>query len=153
MDAIDRGIVAALAADGRATLSKLSEISGLSTSAVQSRVQRLERSGAIRGYRADVDYEALGLALTAFIEITPLDPAAPDDAPEKLLQVPCVEACYSIAGEASYLLLTRVAAPSDLEDALHEIRTIANVNTRTKVVLRTYFEHRAVISPADHPTD
>ncbi|GAA3944937.1 Lrp/AsnC family transcriptional regulator [Pseudoclavibacter caeni] len=148
MDDIDRSILAVLATDGRATLSTLSAASGLSTSAVQSRVQRLERSAVIRGYRAVIDQDAIGLPLTAFVEIAPLDPAAPDDAPDRLEDVDGVEACYSIAGDASYLLLVRVPRPSDLEGLLQRIRTAANVSTRTRVVLRTYFEGRPVPPPA-----
>ncbi|KAB1660880.1 Lrp/AsnC family transcriptional regulator [Pseudoclavibacter sp. CFCC 13796] len=140
MDSIDQAIVTALLTEGRSTLARLAEVSGLSTSAVQSRVQRLERDGTIRGYRAVIDHEAVGRPLTAFIEITPFDPAAPDDAPERLRGVAGIEACYSIAGDASYLLLVRVAAPSVLEELLQQIRSVANVSTRTMVVLRTYFE-------------
>ncbi|MCD7101346.1 Lrp/AsnC family transcriptional regulator [Pseudoclavibacter sp. 13-3] len=148
MDSIDQVIVTALSTDGRSTLARLAEVSGLSTSAVQSRVQRLERDGTIRGYRAVIDHEAVGRPLTAFIEITPFDPAAPDDAPERLRGVSGIEACYSIAGDASYLLLVRVAAPSVLEELLQQIRSAANVSTRTMVVLRTYFEGEPEHLPA-----
>jgi Lrp/AsnC family leucine-responsive transcriptional regulator len=53
-----------------------------------------------------------------------------------------VEACYSVAGEDSYLLLVRVASPADLERLLQEIRSAANVTTRTTVVLSVPYEHR-----------
>lgn len=148
MDATDRIIVATLAEDGRATLAKLSTATGLSTSAVQARVQRLEQSKVIRGYRAIVDPDALGLRLTAFVEIAPLDPADPDDAPVRLRDVRGVEACYSVAGDANYLLLVRVDATATLEDLLKAIRARANVSTRTMVVLRTYFDAKPV-PPAD----
>lgn len=142
MDATDRIIVSTLASDGRATLSKLSEASGLSTSAIQTRLHRLEKTGVIRGYRALVDVEAVGLPLAAFVEITPLDPSAPDDAPDKLRHLPQIESCYSIAGDASYILLVRVPTPGALEDLLHSIRSTAGVSTRTTIVLSTPFEGR-----------
>ena len=47
-----------------------------------------------------------------------------------------------MAGEDFYLLLVRVASPADLERVLQEIRTAANVTTRTTVVLSTPYESR-----------
>ena len=96
----------------------------------------------ITGYAATVDHEALGLPLAAFVAITPLDPAQPDDAPQRLAEVGAIEACYSGAGEDTYLLLVRAASPRALEGLLQEIRARANVATRTTVVLQTFFEHR-----------
>ena len=85
-DAVDQRIVAEVSRDGRATLADLSAAVGLSVSAVQARLKRLETRGVITGYRAVVDPEAVGRPLAAFIEITPLDPAQPDNAPELLAQ-------------------------------------------------------------------
>jgi Lrp/AsnC family leucine-responsive transcriptional regulator len=141
-DDVDRILVELLAADGRATLATLAAAAGLSVSATQARVRRLEQRGVIRGYAADVDPDALGLPLAAFVAITPLDPAQPDDAPERLNELPAVQACYSVAGDESYLLLVRVASPRELENLLREIRARANVRTRTTVVLQTFYERR-----------
>ena len=142
MEKIDRAIVAALTQDGRLSYTDLAEKVGLSVSAVHQRVRRLEQRGVIRGYGARVDYETVGLPLTAFVAIRPIDPAAPDDAPVRLSSLAEIEACYSVAGEDFYLLLVRVRSPSDLERVLQEIRTAANVTTRTTVVLSTPYEGR-----------
>ena len=96
----------------------------------------------IKGYAARVSYEALDLPLTAFVAIRPFDPSQPDDAPERLAHLPEIDSCYSVAGEDFYLLLVRVASPADLERLLQEIRTAANVTTRTTVVLSTPYESR-----------
>lgn len=144
-DSVDRAILAAISRDGRATLSQLSDAVGLSVSAVQSRLRRLETRGVISGYRAILDPEQVGTPLSAFIEITPLDPAQPDNAPELLEHLDAIEACHSIAGDASYILLVRVATPRHLEELIREIRQTASVNTRTTVVLQTFFEHRPVL--------
>lgn len=148
-DAVDRSILAAISRDGRATLAQLSEAVGLSVSAVQSRLRRLETRGVITGYRAVLDPEQVGAPLSAFIEITPLDPAQPDDAPDLLEHLTAIEACHSIAGDASYMLFVRVATPRDLEELVRDIRLAANVNTRTTVVLQTYYEHRPIITVAE----
>lgn len=120
----------------------LGKATGLSTSAAHQRVRRLEQRGVIRGYAAVVDPDALGLPLTAFISVKPIDPAAPDDAPERLADLDEVEACHSVAGDESYILKVRVGAPGDLESLLAKIRAAANVSTRTTVVLSTPYEGR-----------
>jgi Lrp/AsnC family transcriptional regulator, leucine-responsive regulatory protein len=147
-DPIDRQLAAALLVDGRSTLKSLAEITGLSVSAVQARVRRLEADGIIRGYAALLDAEAIGLPLAALIAITPLDPAQPDDAPEMLAGLAEIEACHSVAGEDAYVLFVRVASPTALEQLIREIRKRANVSTRTTVVLQTFFERRTTLGPA-----
>ncbi len=142
VEEIDRAIVEALGRDGRLSYTDLAERVGLSVSAVHQRVRRLEQRGVVRGYAARISYEAVGLPLTAFVAIRPLDPSAPDDAPDRLAGFPEIEACYSVAGDDFYLLLCRVASPGDLERLLQRIRSAANVTTRSTVVLSTPYEGR-----------
>ena len=144
-DAIDAAIVRAVLQDARATLADLSAAVGLSVSAVQARLRRLETRGVITGYRALVDAEAVGKPLAAFVEITPLDPAQPDNAPELLEHLAEIEACHSVAGDAAYMLLVRVASPRHLEALVRDIRSAASVNTRTTVVLQTFYENRPIL--------
>jgi Lrp/AsnC family leucine-responsive transcriptional regulator len=138
----DRAILSALAGDGRLSYTDLADKVGLSVSAVHQRVRRLEQRGVIHGYAARLDHEALGLPMSAFVAIRPIDPSQPDDAPERLAGLPEIEACYSVAGDDFYLLLVRVANPADLERLLQEIRKAANVSTRTTVVLSIPYEGR-----------
>jgi Lrp/AsnC family leucine-responsive transcriptional regulator len=142
-DEIDRRIATALLADGRATLKSLAAATGLSVSAVQARVRRLETDGVIRGYVARVDPEALGLPLAAIVAVTPLDPSSEYDIPERLTGLSEVESCHSVAGEDSFVLFVRVGSPTALEALIREIRRRANVSTRTTVVLQTFFERPA----------
>lgn len=142
LEAIDRAILRELVTDGRRTLTDLAEQVGLSVSAVHQRVRRLEQRGAVRGYCAQLDMEQLGLPLTALISLTPIDPAAPDDYPSRVQHLSEIEACYSVAGNESYVLLVRVASPAALEELLRQVRESANVSTRTTVVLSTPFEGR-----------
>lgn len=142
MEDLDRLIVRLLTEDGRRSYTDLAKETGLSVSAVHQRVRRLEKRGVVRGYHAIIDPETVGLALTAFVSLTPIDPAAPDDAPERLAHLTSIEACHSVAGEESYILKVRVASPAALEILLQEIRAAANVATRTTVVLSTPYEGR-----------
>ncbi|MFE1666132.1 Lrp/AsnC family transcriptional regulator [Microbacterium sp. P02] len=145
LDATDLSILEQISADGRATLAHLSEGVGLSVSAVQARLRRLETRGVITGYRPVLDPEALGKPLSAFIEITPLDPGQPDDAPDRLAHLDAIEACHSIAGDASYMLFARVGSPRALETLIRDIRSSAAVNTRTTIVLQTFYENRPIV--------
>jgi Lrp/AsnC family leucine-responsive transcriptional regulator len=144
-DDIDRQLAAALVVDGRATLKSLAELSGLSVSAVQARVRRLESSGVITGYRAELSPDALGLPLAAIVAITPLDPASEYDVPDLISDLAAVESCHSVAGEDSFVLFVRVGSPTDLEALIRDIRRRANVSTRTTVVLQTFYEHRPML--------
>jgi Lrp/AsnC family leucine-responsive transcriptional regulator len=139
LDAADNAIVNMLEADGRATLAQLSQASGLSVSAAQSRVQKLERRGVITGYRAVIDQDKRGLPISAFVSVTPLDYAQESDIPRKLEGVEGIVACYSIAGAPSFLLVVRVASPGRLEELLNLIHRTVPVNTETTLILQTYF--------------
>ncbi|HXF35784.1 MAG TPA: Lrp/AsnC family transcriptional regulator [Actinomycetota bacterium] len=151
LDDRDLDIIAALQEDARATYAEVGRRVGLSPSAVHERVRKLERAGVIRGYRAVVDPEALGLYVTALVAVTPLDPTQPDDLPERVLDLPEVEDCYSVAGEANYVLKVRTRSPSALEDLIRRLREKAGVGTRTTVVLSTPFEGRPTRPPTPGP--
>ncbi len=144
MEDLDRRILALLAVDGRMSFTDLGRATGLSTSAVHQRVKRLEARGIIQSYAAVLDYDQVGLPLTAFISIRPIDPSQPDDSPERLRAIPEIESCWSVAGEESYILKARVATPLALEDLLARVRAAANVATRTTMVLSTPYEGRPV---------
>jgi Lrp/AsnC family leucine-responsive transcriptional regulator len=142
LDELDSSIVRLLSADGRLSFTELGRETGLSTSAVHQRVKRLEQRGVIAGYSALLDHTQLGSPLSAFISIRPIDPSQPDDSPDRLARLPEITSCYSVAGDASYLLHVRTASPSALEDLLARIRAAANVSTRTTIVLSTPYENR-----------
>lgn len=143
MDSTDLLLASLLIQDGRSTLKSLAEASGLSVSAVQARVRRLEAEKVVRGYTADVDPDAIGLPLAALIAITPLDTAHEYDIPKRLSPLTEIESCHSVAGADSFVLFVRVASPTALEALIREIRRRANVSTRTTVVLQTFFERHA----------
>jgi Lrp/AsnC family transcriptional regulator, leucine-responsive regulatory protein len=145
LDGIDRILVRELVTDGLATLAHLASVAGLSVSAVQARVRRLESRGVVIGYSVRLNPEALGNMLSAFVAITPLDPSQPDDAPARLESIAEIESCHSVAGEESYVLQVRVASARALEDLLQRIRTAANVRTRSTIILQTFYTGRSFI--------
>lgn len=70
MDSTDRKILAELQRDGRLSITDLAEKVQLSLSPTHRRLRELERGGAIRGYRAIIDPEALGLTFEALVFVT-----------------------------------------------------------------------------------
>ena len=144
LDERDLEIVTALREDARATYADIATRVGLSASSVHERVRKLEASGVITAYRAVVDPEAMGLFVSALIAVTPLDPQQPDDLPDRLLDLPEVEDCLSVAGEANYILKVRTRSTNHLEELIRRLREKAGVSTRTTIVLSIPFEGRPV---------
>ncbi|MFT4218122.1 MAG: Lrp/AsnC family transcriptional regulator [Micropruina sp.] len=145
MESTDRQILTLLSKDGRMSYTDIGRATGLSTSAAQQRVRRLEQRGLITGYRAELSAEALGLALTAFIALKGTDPAIDDQIPERLAPLPNVVSCYSVAGDASYILIVQVESPAALETLLAQIRIASGASTHTTLVLSVPIQGRAVL--------
>lgn len=146
MEPLDRRILSLLARDGRMSYTDIGKETGLSTSAAQQRVRRLEQRGVIKGYRAVLDPAQLGQLVTAFVAIKPFDPSQADDAPDRLQHIEEIISCYSVAGEPSYLLKVQVSTMSALESLLARIRGEAKCSTHTTTVLSTAYENRPELS-------
>jgi len=106
IDSIDQRILAQLSAHGRLTNNELSERVGLSPTPCARRVRRLEQSGIIRGYRADVDPKAMGMSICVMISIK-LAKHQPDGHSafrETIEKCPEVSECLMVTGNADYIL-------------------------------------------------
>ena len=145
MESTDEQILGLLAREGRMSYTDIGKATGLSTSAAQQRVRRLEQRGVITGYKALIDPTALGRILTAFVSMRSVDPAADNDLPEQLADLPEIVSCYSVAGRASYLLMVQVSTPLDLEGLLAAIRQRASVTTETQLVLSVPYADRPIV--------
>ncbi len=148
MDPIDRSIVRLLQKDGRLSHEQVSREVHLSRPAVHDRIRRLEAAGVIRGYRAEVDWEAMGLPLTAFIlarvagSCNPAAQAFYRLSHERAL----VEECHRVAGDWCMLVVTRSASPLALQDLLDELRAVPGVqSTMTTVALSTVLRDAELI--------
>lgn len=143
MDAIDRQLIELLRDNARLPYAELARKVGLSAPAVHERVGKLESSGVIRGYRADVEPEALGLPLTAVIGIVQDSSGDTDAVLEALRERHEIESCYFMAGEESFLCKARVKTIGDLERLIVELNRVKGVaRTRTTIALSTKWEGR-----------
>lgn len=143
MDLLDRQLLGALRADGRASYAELARLVGLSSSAVHERVGKLEAAGVITGYRAMVTPGSVGLPVTAMIGIEPGENGRDEVIAQALDAMPEVESCYAVAGDEAFLVAVRVGTVDELHAFLGRLRAIDGVaRTRTTVVLATRFEGR-----------
>ena len=106
LDLADRRILAELQRNGRASTVELSEHVHLSPAQCYRRQKRLEQSGLIRGYVAQVDAEKLGYKVTAFVSVSIAN--GPWKQPQKFQQaiagIAEIQECHTVTGEADYLL-------------------------------------------------
>lgn len=106
MDDMDRQILAELQADGRLTVTELAARVGLSLSPCHRRLRELERTGAIRGYRAVVDAAAVGLTFDALVFVTMRqeDRTTIAGFEQALADLPQVVQAQRLFGDPDYLL-------------------------------------------------
>jgi Lrp/AsnC family leucine-responsive transcriptional regulator len=117
LDDVNLRLLKELEADGRLGMAELGRRIGMSAPAVAERVQRLERAGVIRGYRAELDPAALGFPVSAVVRIRP-SPGQLQRIPEIARESAEVAECHRITGEDCYLLRLHLRAIDDLEDVL-----------------------------------
>ena len=106
LDRIDLRILAELQTNGRIRNTQLAEVAGLSESPCLQRVKKLEQSGIIAGYRAEVDVGLLAEAVHVFTEITLSDHRRQDfEAFERgIAGFPEVLECHLVSGGYDYLV-------------------------------------------------
>ena len=142
MDDLDRRIITILAEDGRTPYRQIAERTGVATTTVHQRVRRLTEQGVIAGTRIIIDWEAVGLPVTALVSVE-----APGDLPladvaESVASIPFVQDCHAVTGEFDLLVTVRARSLDHLGSSVESIRRFAPGRSRTLVVLATYFEGR-----------
>lgn len=111
MDSYDEKIVEIVQHNGRISISDLAVEIGLSRTPCQIRLKRLVDSGIIVGFRADLNYQALGKNHIAFTEVKLSDTREPALRAfnKAIKEVVEVEQCHLIAGQFDYLLKVRTS--------------------------------------------
>lgn len=148
LDELDRLIIARLTEDGRRSYREIAAEAGVATTTVHQRVKRLRADGVITGTRARVDWEAVGLPVTALVWVEGVSGRALADVAEDLRAIPQVQSCFAVTGEFDLLLTVRAESSGHLGQLLEEIRGHAPGRSRTIVVLATYFEGRVPPLPS-----
>jgi len=141
LDGFDVKLLAALQANAALTNADLGEVIGLSASQVSRRRARLEEAGVIRGYRAALEPEALGLMVTAYVGVT-LGAHSKENARkfrDMVKAMPEVQEAHTLTGDVDYML--KIVAPDlkalsriindDLlpQEAVHHVRSSIAMDT------------------------
>lgn len=118
LDDINTAILRGLLRDGRMSNTDLAERVGLSPSACLRRVQDLERAGVIKGYRAVIDPEKVGIGFVAYVTVglNSHTKAAQEAFERAVARAPEVRECHNVTGTVEYLLRVEVG---DLADFKH----------------------------------
>ncbi len=150
IDNVDREILNILQENARTSNAEIARQVGMAPSAVLERVRKLEGRGVIRGYQAQIDPEALGLHLLAYIFVRTTDRAGEIRTGEILAQIHEVQEIHHIAGEDCYLIKVRVSDPRSLGRLLRERFTAETgvLSTRTTIVLETLHDNQRLPLPA-----
>ncbi len=118
LDAVDLHLLRLLSEDSRRSQRALARSLGMSPPAIAERINRLERSGIIRGYTIDVDWPGLGLPLLAFIDVVSTQGAVQRRLLERSSQLPSVHAVEIVTGSSDLRVHLRVRDHSHLRDVL-----------------------------------
>jgi Lrp/AsnC family transcriptional regulator, leucine-responsive regulatory protein len=141
MDAVDEQLLDALARDGRARLTDLAAEVQLSVPAVKRRVDRLERTGVIRGYAAVIDPLAHAPRTEALVELFTNVRTSKQQLLDLLAEHPEVILAFTVAGDSDAILLVRTDDPVHLEDFLVQLRAHHMIaRTRTQLLLSRLLE-------------
>lgn len=139
LDLIDSKILKVMSENVRISTAELGRRIGLSSPSVAERVRRLEESGVIRGYRVDIDPQALGYNASAWLNIRPV-PGELYRVAELLLDIPEITQCERVTGEDCFLAKVHVPHVKDLEAVIDRI--IPYAMTRTSVIQSVRVEER-----------
>ncbi len=127
-------ILAALQADARQSYAAIAAAVGLTPPAVAHRMRRMEETGLIQGYRAEINRAALGDKLCAFVRIRAFP--GQDAAVEAFAAArPEVLECHEVAGEDSYLLRVVAADVKALDRVVTDLAPYGT--THSLLVLST----------------
>lgn len=141
LDGIGRKILLELQENARMPFTELGKRVGLSTPAVMDRVRRLEDAGIIKGYRADVDFSAMGYPILAFIAVNVVGDFMPRMS--KLAKsIPEILECHRVTGSNTFMIKVVAGSVEELEKTID--RLTPYVATTTSLVLSSLVGRRSI---------
>lgn len=141
MDLMDRKILTILQENARTPLKQIAEQVFLSSPAVSARIERLEASGVITGYQAQLSCAALGYQIKAFINLE-VEPSRKPEFYPYIESVPNVMECDCVTGDYSMLIKVAFHTTQELDQFINKLQHFGR--TRTQIVFSTPVEHRGV---------
>ncbi|MFJ8041397.1 Lrp/AsnC family transcriptional regulator [Kitasatospora sp. NPDC096147] len=146
LDATDWAILAELQQDGRIAFTELARRVKLSASATTERVRRLESSGVVTGYRAEVDLARAGYPVPAVVRLKYPGPGSRHEPLRRLLtERPEILECVRTTGDDCYVLRIAATSTAHLEEIVDELAQLGS--TTTSLVLSHPLPPRGPAAP------
>ena len=146
MDAIDLKLLSLLQVEGRTSHEKLGDAIGLSVSAVNERIKKLQKQGIVLGWEARISPQKVGLDVLAFMHILLGERIDEGSFLKEIEKIPEILECHHITGDWSYLLKVRCKTIRHFELILGErIKVIPGVlRTQTLIALSSPLERTSL---------
>lgn len=142
IDQLDAALLGELQADARVGILELSRRLGIARGTVQSRIDRLVAAGVIRGFTADLNLEALGFHVRAYVTVE-VKEGQIDSVVLPLQQIDEVIEVHSVAAQGDMLCLVVARSNQHLMDVLEKILSVPDIaRTSTAIVLKSQIENR-----------
>ncbi|MGA8940200.1 MAG: Lrp/AsnC family transcriptional regulator [Acidobacteriaceae bacterium] len=139
IDQIDRKILRELTADARLSVAELGRRISLSPSAIAERLRRLESLEIIQGYHTDINLQALGFTITAFVRLT-CEGTRYKPFLKFLPTLDAVQECHHLTGNDAFLLKVILSSMTELEDLVEKLLPYGSPTT--SMVLSTPLERK-----------
>lgn len=146
MDEFDRKILRHIQQSGRSSYAEIGAVIGLSISAVNERLKKLEKQGVITGWGARVDPLAAGNGVLAFVYVMVERPEHEAAFHAMVREEPAIQECHHVASEWSYLLKVRTPSLLALEELVaRRIKALPGIpRSQSIIVMSTAKETAAV---------
>jgi len=128
LDKVDCLLIQALTEDARTAIAELARTIGMSAPSVTERIRRLEEAGVISGYKAQVNPEALGYYISAYVRIRPMAGKLAKVV-ELLPQLKEIVFCDRVTGEDCFIARVHVTSMANLETLIDKLMPFAQTNT------------------------
>lgn len=149
MDESDRKILRFIQENGRSSYAEIGAVAGLSVSAVNERLKKLEKQGVIAQWGARLDPVAAGCGILAFAHVMIERPEHEAAFLTLVQDEPAILECHHVTGDWSYLLKVRAGSLKALEDLLaRRIKALPGIpRSQTSIVLSSAKETAALPIP------
>ena len=136
LDTKDKAILDILSSSGREAASSISSKIGMSVPAVIDRINKLQESEVIIGYKAIVDYAKLGMDVSALITLISESSEHYYEVIKLANKTSEVVKCFATTGAGSHVLLIRTESTHSLEKFLRKIQQWPGIiRTETQLIL------------------
>ncbi len=154
IDGLDAQIVQLFAADPRIGVLEASRRLGVARGTVQARLNRLDRSGVVRRWGPELDPEALGYPVTAFVTLEIRQGGGHDPVGQHLALIPEVIEAHTVTGPGDLWCRVVARSNSDLQRVLDKVVSYPGIErSATMITLASQIEHRVLPLVAEAAAD